>query len=480
MRISSQHEDFANLLLIVLKFFLLIIIGLNRMLGDLGLDPSENTGVVNATPLVQSSGDGTFQLSYYPVVYVAGFEYRNSAEIWICRDCEDIQDWEGFSPSPEGWHQVRSGPPRGANGSRLRTYSVSLKDVQGLGQLYAGTYTAIYKVVFEEASNSSSRLGQWLRGGTPEHWVKGNFRIEYQPDVEGPWMLPPVQIVRGRSEAPPALLRNFEIQSDDARLKVQGQTAQRLSASTSESSFNANLQVLTAIVEKGENYFVARGSAERIFVDEETGFLKGSIQGNRYIKGSFTDLSGPSPGSDSGDRVYYALKPPTSEGSKANVASEVRYGSRLPATLPVVVQRNLPPRSIYRAAGGSDREVYLNFPSDVYFEASRQTLYFNLSRHIIDPDGVDSGGSPQVKVSFRDYRQGMPWNSNYSLQEDPGTRNTWLVISDPLVVRSGDQLSITVSDEANRGIRISLHIAVSSPEDVEALLRLIRVIHRRN
>jgi hypothetical protein len=67
---SLNHDrDFANLLLIVLKVLLVIFIGLQSLLNQLGLSSDGITGVVNATPSSQTSRDGAFQVSFHTLFY---------------------------------------------------------------------------------------------------------------------------------------------------------------------------------------------------------------------------------------------------------------------------------------------------------------------------------------------------------------------------------------------------------------------------
>ena len=83
--------------------------------------------------------------------------------------------------------------------------------------------------------------------------------------------------------------------------------------------------------------------------------------------------------------------------------------------------KNEPPRSTYLGPGESDIHFVRIFYEWHFFEEDQGYYYYNLSRHIIDPDGTSDpiDGRPDVRVArFVNLR---PDNLPYRLRKDPAT-----------------------------------------------------------
>ncbi len=80
--------------------------------------------------------------------------------------------------------------------------------------------------------------------------------------------------------------------------------------------------------------------------------------------------------------------------------------------------RNEPPRSTYRGPGDSDIYFVRIFYEWHFFQEAQGYYYYNLSRHIIDPDGTTDpiDGRPEVRV--RDFADLEPANLPYRLVKD--------------------------------------------------------------
>ena len=113
--------------------------------------------------------------------------------------------------------------------------------------------------------------------------------------------------------------------------------------------------------------------------------------------------------------------------------------------------KNEPPRSTYLGPGESDIYFVRIFYEWNFFERDQGYYYFNLSRHIIDPDGTTDpiGGRPDVRVlRFSDLQpQGLP----YQLRRDPLTGDWHLRVTgrieDALREGTSQDLRVVASDD---------------------------------
>lgn len=123
--------------------------------------------------------------------------------------------------------------------------------------------------------------------------------------------------------------------------------------------------------------------------------------------------------------------------------------------------RNEAPRSTYLGPGESDIHRVRIYYDWNFFEVDQGYFYYNLSRHIIDPDGSTASidGRPDVRVGqFGNLRpSGLP----YRLQRDRATGDWHLRvegrIEDSLSPGSSHELTVTASDDfQSQTIRIRI------------------------
>ncbi|MCZ6484758.1 MAG: hypothetical protein O6826_03580 [Acidobacteria bacterium] len=113
--------------------------------------------------------------------------------------------------------------------------------------------------------------------------------------------------------------------------------------------------------------------------------------------------------------------------------------------------KNEPPRSTYLGPGESDIHFVRIFYEWHFFEEDQGYFYYNLSRHIIDPDGttVSIDGRPDVRV--REFVNLQPESLPYLLQKDPLTGDWHLRvlgrIENSLAPGSSHQLSVLARDD---------------------------------
>ncbi len=113
--------------------------------------------------------------------------------------------------------------------------------------------------------------------------------------------------------------------------------------------------------------------------------------------------------------------------------------------------RNEPPRSTYLGPGERDIHFVRIFYEWHFFEEDQGYFYYNLSRHIIDPDGttVSIDGRPDVRV--REFVNLQPESLPYLLQKDPLTGDWHLRvlgrIENSLPPGSSHQLSVLARDD---------------------------------
>lgn len=123
--------------------------------------------------------------------------------------------------------------------------------------------------------------------------------------------------------------------------------------------------------------------------------------------------------------------------------------------------RNEAPRSTYLGPGESDIyrvKIYYDWH---FFEVDQGYFYYNLSRHIIDPDGSTAplDGRPDVRV--RQFGNLRPNDLPYRLQRDRVTGDWHLrvigPIEDSLAPGSTHELTVTASDDfQSQQIRIQI------------------------
>lgn len=95
-----------------------------------------------------------------------------------------------------------------------------------------------------------------------------------------------------------------------------------------------------------------------------------------------------------------------------------RHNIQVDFTIGFNLLRNEPPRSTYLGPGESDIHFVRIFYEWHFFEETQGYFYYNLSRHIIDPDGTTSplGGRPDVRV--REFAGLRPTELPYRLTRD--------------------------------------------------------------
>lgn len=115
------------------------------------------------------------------------------------------------------------------------------------------------------------------------------------------------------------------------------------------------------------------------------------------------------------------------------------------------VLKNEPPRSTYLGPGESDIYSSRIFYEWHFFEEDQGYYYYNLSRHIIDPDGITApiDGRPDVRV--REFANLQPETLPYRLQKHRLTGDWHLrvlgKIEDSLPPGSSHQLSVVARDD---------------------------------
>lgn len=113
--------------------------------------------------------------------------------------------------------------------------------------------------------------------------------------------------------------------------------------------------------------------------------------------------------------------------------------------------RNEPPRSTYLGPGESDVHFVRIFYEWYFFQEEQGYYYYNLSRHIIDPDGTTGsiGGRPDVRV--REFVGLQPESLPYRLQRDRLTGDWHLRVNgnieDTLPRGSSQELSVVARDD---------------------------------
>ncbi len=128
-----------------------------------------------------------------------------------------------------------------------------------------------------------------------------------------------------------------------------------------------------------------------------------------------------------------------------------RQNVRVDFTIGFNLLRNEPPRSTYLGPGDSDIHFVRIFYEWHFFEERQGYYYYNLSRHIIDPDGTTAplDGRPDVRVRAFDGLQ--PEDLPYRLQRDRATGDWHLRIvgdvDDSLRRGSAHDLSLVARDD---------------------------------
>ena len=123
--------------------------------------------------------------------------------------------------------------------------------------------------------------------------------------------------------------------------------------------------------------------------------------------------------------------------------------------------KNEPPRSTYLGPGESDINFVRIFYEWHFFEEDQGYYYYNLSRHIIDPDGTTDpiDGRPDVRV--RQFLRLQPDNLPYRLRKDPLTGDWHLrvegTIDNSLAPGSSHLLTVVARDDfQDQRIRIRI------------------------
>jgi hypothetical protein len=178
---------------------------------------------------------------------------------------------------------------------------------------------------------------------------------------------------------------------------------------------------------------------------QDGGWRNGSVLTEDFQRGWLTPSRSLNPGRSFEQRGYYF--------DEQNL--------RLDFTIGFILLRNEPPRSTYLGPGESDIHFVRIFYEWHFFEEDRGYFYYNLSRHIIDPDGTTApiDGRPDVRV--REFADLQPQSLPYSLQRDSLTGDWHLrvqgSIERSLAVGSYHDLSVIARDDfQSQRIRIRI------------------------
>ncbi len=454
----SHHEDFSNLLLIFAKFLLVAYITASTILAQLGLDPWAGTQLLNATPASQNSSDGGFDLSFYAVS--DRDDDRVRIDVYACRPAVD-ECQAPFEAHPgetaAGWRALGSETYEIADSSeraglldqlaslfRLhrarKAGRVSFNLDENGSAAPAGSYVVAYNYVF------ASEAGAWAGESRPR-WMGETFEINLSSADDGLWRLP-LAIVRGQSSAIPVNLESFRIATrPNSKLRLErsgrrlGIEYNRLSSEERNEGFEERLLIETTVQSTNpaaSSFSTVDGRT--VTVGPDTKMVRYDEQENTYFR---RDLGAVQPG----DRVYFF----PAEGGEIR-AEVVRSGTRVPLILSVALRENLRPRGIYRE-DSSGLEVRLRIPRDLYLGVvnGERMWYFNLNRHVLDPDGVDGAGDPRVeiqqnRVSWTDGGQPANYRLVWQQAEDGLPGRQLIRILDPQEAGQ-DDLTIRVRDD---------------------------------
>jgi hypothetical protein len=119
---------------------------------------------------------------------------------------------------------------------------------------------------------------------------------------------------------------------------------------------------------------------------------------------------------------------------------------RISFSLSFLILKNAEPKPIYPYGN----QMQLDFPygTNAFGTGSQRIWYYNLSRYIIDPDGIDENGNPDVRIPFDNFSKVVPANYQIISALD-GKGDVWLKINDPWSV-SAEDITLQVSDETSK------------------------------
>ncbi len=465
---SGPGEDLANILLVLLKFLLVITVGLIDVVkNQLGLDAGFSYKVVNATPTTQVSSNGEFKVSLFPLMLKPHWKsdlVNTQIQVLIRSKGEDSNCSETFSSnitSNEEWIDPEEQKPTDAdeesprsdeNGkaetgkrSSFRSETFMLPKIQ---RSSTKEYCFKYRVVFDNGGDRSS-----VR-------VPGSFEVEYEPprsDLH--WELSHMTVVQGRWVSRPDELRGVPLRKQTGGVELEGQEIRFVRVSDTLTPRLFDFEIDERIAEIGHNDFTLRltGSEKLVQLPEDVIYLRSENDSESFDEVGFSDLK-------KGDAVW--IEP----GRKATVRAAP---GRLVARLPVTVRRNLPPRSIYKELGREKADrVELLFPKDVFHdsdgwfenEGGLTARYFLLHRYIIDPDGVDNNGMPHIEIPFKKFS----WPdgkkpTGFRLASGPEGSSAVLIVERPWGFE-GAQIELEVEDDFGSAI-ITLQIVTMSRDN---------------
>lgn len=136
-------------------------------------------------------------------------------------------------------------------------------------------------------------------------------------------------------------------------------------------------------------------------------------------------------------------------------------GIQVDFTIGFSLLRNESPRSTYLGPGESDIHQVRIFYEWHFFEEDQGYYYYNLSRHIIDPDGTTEALGGRADVRVREFSDLQPASLPYRLQRDRLTGDWHLRvqgrIEDSLEPGKAHELSVVARDDfQSQRIRIRI------------------------
>lgn len=465
----SAHEDLANGLLVLLKFMLVLIVGLVNVVRDqLGLEADFAYGIVNATPRSQASTDGDFRLSLYPLVLrphsSKSFSTQSLQAFVKPREngesCIELR--LGDDPSGEGWislparllSSADNGALPGSAGTQtkatsFRVVSYSLP-AEGLSR--NREYCATYQVAFTNRSEDKRSAPQ-------------AYRVIYDPPNLGDqWRLGEAVVVQGRWTPLPEEIRGLALTTGLQGIEIDSsgrfRSVERFDGD--QDTRTVTFQVGTRIesLDAENRSILIAGESVAIELGPDVVFRRYDSDPESFSDGAFSDLA-------PGDAIWID---PADQGMVRSAEGS------LGAQLELTVRRNMPPRSIFIGERGQEANiVQLLFPKDAVREAmealnGRRAWLFPLGESIVDPDGVRSDGASDIELPFRSFawRDGRS-PQGFRLMRDPRSRGAVLVIEDPRRLQDQD-LSLVVRDEFTT-VPIALRIRVMQRSAWERLGR---------
>jgi len=430
---TPRGSGLFNVSLQVLKFVLTALAVYSMSLSQqLGIELPATLALVDATPAIQNSRDGSFKVAFYALHFLQDYE---QLELKVYFKNEDNTDGPVLSSITLHRKEIP-----------FYSEEIKLPDLS-----LRGRYRFGYDIAFDSKADKEGRKS-----------TGKSYQIVYDPFIEPDVTVDvPISVRRGQRALLPANLSWLDLRPADQNIGVSvdsggnkrwlrangiGSGSYRIAlAFTSHMTVNAKSQ-------RGQEHCFNTGDS----MAGQMGPLV-CVDNGTFYKGQINNWDAIQPG----DRIAFIGSARMDGSLRAShvVATRDQQAPEGNILLGLIVLTNEPPRSAYALDVRGEVTMYTSWR---FSDSDTGLYYLNLNRYIIDPDGRNQSDEADIRVKQLHM---AAEDRSFELQAPSNDRPEFRLVfrqSVEQIFRAGRTIEVPVvaQDEANPRVPLTLKITM--------------------